>query len=425
MLRLTPRLSPRSLAPLPRTSSLSRRRIGSIGSSSKPNGSPQEPESTTNNASTSPLGSTSAPVPHADRLLSSRALFGSIFALTVLLWSVTRFLSAGQHATHSQPNAAASTTTRDAAATKSLRDRRRLRPDSGGPKQLPGPSSKAIPDATEASVSTTTGPEKKLPAPSPPNEPPVPQPSTSSRSLELPAVIISSVTDRDLPLLREKASAALRAATSAADASQKASSHASSSSLAAKKAAEAAQRASLAASEAQLALEEAAEEAVVAAELRARQAAALASDLEHQALRSSAAAAAFDDLAQLQASIATESAALASSLHRKTTQPATESSLLSKSPLLPSSSSNTALKQHRLAKGFGSDAVAAGGSWLKEMGEGAKESIEGAWKKVSGVKSSSLLSSSSVFKNGTSGKPHGSGREIVPASVDDGRFPPH
>jgi hypothetical protein len=424
MLKLTPRLTPRSLAPLPRTSSLSRHRIGPIAS--QPNDSPQEPESTTNNASTSqPLGSTFAPVPHVDGLLSSRALFGSIFALTVLFWSVTRFFSAGQqHSTHSQPNAAASTATRDAAAAKLLRDRRRLRPDSGGPKQQPSPSSKT----TEASpVSTTTGLEKKLPAPSPPIDPPVPQPLPSSRSLELPAVIISSVTDRDLPLLREKASAALRAAASAADASQKATSHANSSSLAAKKAAEAAQRASLAASEAQLALEEAAEEAVVAAELRARQAAALASDLEHQALRSSAAATAFDDLAQLQASIATESSALASSLHRKTTQPATESSLLSESPSLhnPSSSSTTALKQHRLAKGFGSDAVAAGGSWLKEMGEGAKESIEGAWKKVSGVKSSSSLSSSSVFKSGTNGKPQGNGREIVPASIDDGRFPPH
>ena len=143
MLKLTPRLTTRSLAPLPRTSSLSRHRIGPIGSSSQPNDSPQEPESTTNNASTSqPLGSTSAPIPHVDGLLSSRALFGSIFALTVLLWSVTRFFSAGQqHSTHSQPNAAASTTTRDAAAAKLLRDRRRLRPDSGGPKQQPAPDS--------------------------------------------------------------------------------------------------------------------------------------------------------------------------------------------------------------------------------------------------------------------------------------------
>ena len=234
--------------------------------------------------------------------------------------------------------------------------------------------------------------------------------------------------------MREKASSALRAAASAADASQKANSHATSSVSAAKKASEAAQRASLAASEAQLALEEAAEEAVTAAELRARQAAALASDLEHQALRSNAAASAFDDLAQLQASIATENAALASSLQRKISDPQSSPPPPSQSNLDMSSS----LKQQRLAKGFG---FSVGGSWLKEVGEGAKESIEGAWKRV--YPGSSLISSSFKKENGSgsasalslpsSPPPHAlvpaSGKQQVPSGqivpINDGpRFPP-
>lgn len=405
------------------------------------------PEPTTNDASTSePATSTSAaPLAHADGdgILGSRVLFCSIFALTVLVWSSTRYFMAGQPLSNSHGQTTATTAIRD--TNPKLKDRRRLRSDAGGQKNV----ATAKREESEAPVSAS-GVEKNLPA-SLSLDPPIPEPSPSSRSLEPPMTSSINNSDRDLPFLREKASAALRAAASAADASQKASSHARSSSLAAKKSSEAAQRASLAASEAQLALEEAAEEAVLAAEQRARQAAALASDLEHQAFRSAAAATAFDDLAQLQASIATESAALASSLHRK--QPATDSPVKPKLNDPNSSSSNsTALKQHRLAKGFGSDPVSAGGIWLKEMGEGAKESLQGAWKRVSGGKapgSSFTNNGNSSYKSGassgvlslppsslspgvppqlsTNGKPQGNGREMVPSSIQDDmpRFPPH
>ena len=434
---------------LPRSLSHRMRQIGPIKASYKLQDSPQE-STTSNNASTSepvvaklePEAPSLAPLAHNDGVMGPRILFGSIFALTIFAWSTSRFFSGLSQSTSSYAQNSVAVTTREAAPK--LRGRRLK--DSGAPKQPPSAPNKSNPNSTETSSSANDA-EKILPASLPlvtVISDPTPSSLETQRPLELSTPVSS--TDRDLPLLREKASAALRAAASAADASQKASSHANSSSLAAKKAAEAAQRSSLAASEAQLALEEAAEEAVMAAELRAKQAAALASELEHQALRSSAASTAFNDLAQLQAEIARESAALASSVHRKHSQPpATESPLKSTSPLplSSSSSSSNALKQHRLSKGFGSDAVAAGGTWLKEVGEGAKESIEGAWKRVSGVKAGSSSLSGS-FKNGasgalslplasspssvhsTTGKQQGNGREIVPTTtVDPPRFPPH